>query len=358
MKNVFEEIVRLQKEGKRGALASLVWRVGSVPMPRAAKMLVYEDGHITGTVGGGCLEAETWQAAKEVMAEGRPVLLSFQLTMEQIAESGLICGGKARILVEPVAAGLGEEVFAAVVELQRKRRKAVLATVMVGEGGGIERLERVVVGEDGSTVGGAEEGVIEEASRMLTAAPHEEPSPKNVRLGETEVFLERLAPQATVFVFGAGHVGVALAQMAAIAGFRVAVVDDREMFANRERLPSADEVIVAEFKEAFTGLEVDEDCYIVALTRGHAYDEVVVEQALRTPARYIGMIGSRRKVKLTFSQLEEKGFSEKEIRRIHAPVGLDIGAETAEEIAVAILAEMIQVKNEEGGHGGPPLQNP
>jgi xanthine dehydrogenase accessory factor len=200
----------------------------------------------------------------------------------------------------------------------------------------------VLVKQDGSTVGKAEEAVIEEARAMLAASPHEQPSPKNVRVGEAEVFLERLVPQPTAVVCGAGHVGLATAQIARIAGFRVIVIDDREMFANRERLPFADEVIVSQFENAFRNLPVDEDCYIVVVTRGHLYDREVVEQALRTPARYIGMIGSRRKIHITFEQLEQKGFPKEQIQRIHAPIGLNIGAETAQEIAVAILAEMIQ----------------
>lgn len=351
MKQVFEEIVRLQREGRSGALASLVWSLGPVPMPRAAKMLVYEDGTIAGTVGGGCLEAEVWQRARDVIKEGNARILSFHLADEQAAESGLICGGRARILVEPILPGVGTEVFAALEEVRKTRQKAVLATLMRAEGvvrlrspqAEVQRLERVLVWEDGVSVGQAQEQVLQEARRMLAASPHEEPSPKNVQLGTAEVFLERLAPQATVLIFGTGHVGLALAQMAGIAGFRVLAIDDRETFANRDRLPFADEVIVSDFQTAFERLNVDEDCYVVAVTRGHRYDEEVVEQALGTNARYIGMIGSRRKIGITFSHLERKGFSREQIQRIHAPIGLDIGAETAEEIAVAILAQMIQV---------------
>jgi xanthine dehydrogenase accessory factor len=342
MKDIFEEIVRLQKERGKAALASLVWSLGSVPMPRAAKMLIYENGNIAGTVGGGCLEAEVWQKAKEIIKEGKPKLLSFHLTEEQMAESGFICGGRAKILVEPILAGHGEEVFAAVDALQKRRRKGVSATLMEAEGEEVRRLERLLVSEDGCVVGQAQEEVLQEAKGMLSASPHEEPSQKNVKIGAAEVFLERLFPQPTAIICGAGHVGIAVAQIAIIAGFRVVAIDDREMFANRERLPFADEVIVAHFENAFAGLPIDEDCYIVAVTRGHLYDREVVEQALKTQARYIGMIGSRRKIHITFSQLEEKGFSREEIQRIHAPIGLNIGAETAQEIAVAIVAEMVK----------------
>jgi len=343
MKDIYEEIVRIQREGKRAALASLVWSLGSVPTPRGAKMLVYEDGRIAGSVGGGCLEAEVWQCAQDVMVEGKGKLLYFELTEQQAAESGFICGGRAKVLVEPILPGLMTDVFAAVQEVEKRRQKAVLATLYAAEGTTVQRLERVLLREDGSSVGRAEEEVLRLAGEMLAAAPHEEPLPKHVRVGESaEAVLERLVPRATALIFGAGHVGIALAQMAAIAGFRVVVLDDREAFANRQRLPFADEVMVAEFEAAFKDLDIDEYCYVVVVTRGHLYDREVVEQALRTRAGYIGMIGSRRKIKITFSQLEGKGFSREEIERIHAPIGLDIGAETAQEIAVAILAEMIR----------------
>jgi xanthine dehydrogenase accessory factor len=156
--------------------------------------------------------------------------------------------------------------------------------------------------------------------------------------------LDPIIPRPTVFVFGAGHVAIPVAHIAALAGFRVVVVDDRAEFANRERFPSADELMVASVKEAFRTLAVDDTGYIVAITRGHALDEDVVANALTTPARYIGMIGSKRKVAGIFGRLRERGFTDADLARVHAPIGVDISAETVEEIAVSIVAELIRVR--------------
>ncbi|MDH7571038.1 MAG: XdhC family protein, partial [Armatimonadota bacterium] len=158
------------------------------------------------------------------------------------------------------------------------------------------------------------------------------------------VFLDPVFPPPTLFVFGAGHVGRCTAQAAALAGMRVVVVDDRADFANRERFPWADAVIVAPFEQVFEQLALDESSYVVSVTRGHEYDETVVEHTLRTSARYIGMIGSRRKVRFVFDRLRQKGISDHALARVHAPIGLAIGADTPEEIAISIVAEVIAVR--------------
>ena len=161
-----------------------------------------------------------------------------------------------------------------------------------------------------------------------------------------EVLLEPIHSEPTVFIFGAGHVSQQLALLAKRVSFKVVVIDDREMFANHERFPEADEVIVSEFEKCFDHLSIDESSYIVIVTRGHLYDGYVLEQAVKSDARYIGMIGSKKKIHTLYQNLMEKGISKEILDLVYAPIGLDINSETPEEIAVSIVAQLIKVRGE------------
>jgi xanthine dehydrogenase accessory factor len=252
--DIYEEIVQLRHAGRRGAIATIVNVRGSVPSFETAKMLVRDDGSIFGTVGGGCVEAEVWQAAREVMESEKPRTLTFNLNQNPKYDTGLVCGGTLDIFIEPVL------------------------------------------------------------------------------------------PPASLYIFGAGHVALSLYRTAKTAGFDVHVVDDRESYANRERFPDAKEVIAEDFDQAMARVTPNETSYIVIVTRGHHDDMRVLRWAVQTQARYIGMIGSKRKTISIFRELVKEGIPEQRFERVHAPVGLDIGAITPEEIAVAITAELIAVR--------------
>jgi xanthine dehydrogenase accessory factor len=161
-----------------------------------------------------------------------------------------------------------------------------------------------------------------------------------------EILLEPISSEPTVYIFGAGHISQQLSPLAKRVQFKVVVIDDREMFANRERFPEADEVVVSEFAKCFDGLDIDPSSYIVIVTRGHLYDGSVLEQAVKTNARYIGMIGSKKKIRTLYQNLIEKGVLKETLDRVHAPIGIDISSETPEEIAVSIVAELIKVRGE------------
>ncbi len=252
--DIYEEIVKLRQEGRRGAVATIVNVRGSIPSFETAKMLVRDDGSIVGTIGGGCVEADVWQAAREVMESEKPRTLTFNLNQDPKYDTGLVCGGTLDIFVEPVL------------------------------------------------------------------------------------------PPALLYIFGAGHVSVNLYKVARSAGFDVTVVDDRAAYANRERFPDAKEIIAEDFDQAMSRLAPSESAYLVIVTRGHRDDMRVLRWAVQTPARYIGMIGSKRKTIAIFKQLTKEGLSPELFERVHAPVGLDIGAITPEEIAVAITAELIAAR--------------
>lgn len=251
--DLFEEIVRMRRAGQRGALATIVHTNGSIPSFESSRMLVREDGSIAGTVGGGCVEADVWAAAKEVIRQEQPRKMTFNLNNEAGYDSGLICGGTLEIFVEPIL------------------------------------------------------------------------------------------PAPMVYLFGGGHVSRAVGRVAHQAGFAVGIVDDREAYANAERFPMATE-IHASYEEAFEKIQPNASSFVVIVTRGHKDDMRVLAWAVRTRARYIGMIGSRRKVISVYKALEKEGFAPELFERVHAPVGLDIGALTPEEIAVSIVAELIAVR--------------
>jgi xanthine dehydrogenase accessory factor len=252
--DIYEQIVELRRQGRRGAVATIVNVRGSIPSFRTAKMLVRDDGSIVGTIGGGCVEADVWQAAREVMESEKPRTLKFDLNQDPKYDTGLVCGGTLEIFVEPIL------------------------------------------------------------------------------------------PPALLYVFGAGHVALSLCQTAASAGFDVTVTDDRSSYATKERFPAAHQVLALDFEEATQKLDPNESSYIVIVTRGHRDDMRILRWAVQTRARYVGMIGSKRKVIEIFKTLQKEGVSAQLFDRVHAPVGLDIGAITPEEIAVAITAELIAVR--------------
>jgi xanthine dehydrogenase accessory factor len=356
VQDIYSEIVKFLGKKEKLALATLITRIGSAPRAVGAKYLIKADGTSVGSIGGGCVEAEVWQEAKEVLIKGKGGVLHFELTSEQLAEGGLICGGNVDIFVEP----LREEyliIFQEIMRIKQKGGSAILATLISvddifpkdgnskmllkasGEKVGFlsdgERVEQRILGEVDALLKGNRPMV------MIFESEQEDSSCKKM-----EVLLEPISSEPTVYIFGGGHVSQQLAPLAKGVSFKVAVIDDREMFANHDRFPEADEVIVSEFERSFDRLTIDDSSYIVIVTRGHLYDGVVLEQAVQTSARYIGMIGSKKKIHTLYQNLMKKGMSRETLNRVHAPIGIDINSETPEEIAVSIVAELIKVRGE------------
>lgn len=252
--DIYDEIVRLRKSGQKCALATIVQVNGSIPSYESAKLLVREDGSMVGTVGGGCVEAEVWNAAREVIETEQPKHLTFSLGQDAAYDNGLICGGQLNVFVEPIT------------------------------------------------------------------------------------------PQPRAFIFGAGHISKSLSKVANLAGFATVVIDDRETFANRDRFPEAEEVFSGEYEAIFPTLTVNHSSYLIVVTRGHRDDMRVLRWAIGTPARYIAMIGSKRKTLGVMKELMKEGIPREDFDRLHAPMGLDIGAISPEEIAVSVVAEMIALR--------------
>jgi xanthine dehydrogenase accessory factor len=351
MQDIYSEIVKAlgRKEGL--ALATLITRVGSAPRAVGAKYLVKEDGASVGSIGGGCVEAEVWQEAKEVMMKGKGRVLHFNLTSEQLAEGGLICGGNIDIFLEPLRED-SLNIYREVLKIKQQGGAGILATVISVDGASHKREGvKVFIKASGEKTGSLfmgkelEERILGEADRVLRGRKIEILSISSEKIDhpwkKLEILLEPIISEPTVYIFGAGHISQQLAPFVKKVDFKTVVIDDREMFANRERFPQSDEVIVTEFEKAFEKLIIDQSSYIVIVTRGHLYDGLILEMAVKTDARYIGMIGSKKKIQTLYQNLLRKGIPKEALDKVHAPIGLDIHSETPEEIAVSIIAQLI-----------------
>jgi xanthine dehydrogenase accessory factor len=356
--DIYEELVRWRHEGRRAALATIIGVRGSIPSFEAAKMLVRDDGTMAGSIGGGCVEAEVWQAAREVIEQEKPRTLAFNLNKNPKYDTGLVCGGSLEIFIEPLLPGSTVmDIYEELVRWRREGRRAALATI-ISAGGSLEAA-KLLVRDDGITVGAIGGGPVEAEVRQAAAEviAREEPRTLSFDLeknpqydtglasgGSLETFIEPLLPVSTVYVFGAGHVGFNVYRVARIAGFEVVVIDDREAFANRERFPEARDVHAEEFDRVMAQLVLPEAAFVVIATRGHRDDMRVLRWAANTPAHYVGMIGSKRKVVTIFRELEKEGIAPDKLNRVSAPIGIDIGARTPEEIGVSVVAELIAAR--------------
>ncbi|HUW66124.1 MAG TPA: XdhC family protein [Spirochaetia bacterium] len=344
MKELYETCARLLTGGEDVVTATIISQSGSAPRAAGGKMLVRADGSFGGTIGGGLLEAEVLQTAGEVFRTGRAVVREFNLTGADAASTNMICGGRLEVLVGLLSAGDPDNahICRSIGELLHSRQQGVLLTKLPDPGGDPHPLEQSLLLRDGRQTGFAIPAAWRDdlvQARGLRVA---------CRYGGPEnVLVEPVNSLGTVYIFGAGHVSQKLAVLTSLVDFRTVVLDDRAEFAKRERFPMAEEIIVPEsMEDCFDDLSIREDSYVVIVTRGHQHDLTVLSQAIQTDACYIGMIGSARKRQAVYQGLRESGISEERLARVHSPIGLKIGAETPEEIAVSIVAQLIQVRGE------------
>lgn len=346
MKELYLEITELLQRKESFAIATIFDKTGSAPRTAGAKMIVRGDGSIVGTIGGGRLEANAIRFAMESLTLKQTVMQSFDLTNKDVAAMDMICGGKGEILIDFIDAHDENNriIYETAFKIQEKREKAWLITVLEDiPGHCYVRRQQCIVKSDRTLIGkiDCDPYILE---KLITG-------PAKISI-HAEAFdnqrflVEPLRPAGTVYIFGAGHVSQKIAPLSENVGFRTVVLDDRADFANRERFPEPTEVKVIESFNTLPSLGIDEDSYLVIVTRGHLYDKIVLEQVLRSNARYIGMIGSRSKRDQVFNKLLSQGYKQEEINRVYAPIGTSIGAETPEELAVSIVGELIKVRSE------------
>ena len=352
MREVLADLERWLGRSEQIALATLVDVRGSAPRLPGARFGVTRAGEVSGSVSGGCIEADLYEHAMEVLEAGRPAVVRYGISDELAFEVGLSCGGEIEVLVEPF---LPDEPWEALREALHERRAAVLAVAL--EPGALTG-RRMLVLEDGSVVGSVaaelDDAIREEARGLLRGGGSRRlalPEPG----GECAVFLEAFRPPAHLLLLGAAFVAPPLARMAGEAGFQVTVIDPRAAFATRERFPSADEVVVGWPDEVLGRTDLGPHSYIVMLLHDEKFDVPALLPALASDACYVGVLGSRRTHARRLEQLRARGVGEEALGRLRAPIGLDLGGREPAEIAVSILAEMLAVRyGREAGRTSPP----
>ena len=319
----------------------LVETRGSTPQKAGAAMLVFPDGSQTGTLGGGCVEAEVKRRALALLPAGEPELLTFQLDSDYGWDDGLICGGRMRMLVDPQREGGDLGYYRELARLIEEGRGCTEAVVLDARPGELPPLSRYLFNRDGTYVGQIaaqppSAGLLAQL-RPLTQRPRP-------YVSEGVSYLPHLA-RGKLLIVGGGHVGQKVAELAASVDFDVTVVDDREEYITEDRFPRAVRRIAGQIDQVLPALTVDEDTFCIVVTRGHNHDEEALFHLVRRPSRYLGMIGSRRKIKMIFDDLRREGITEDRLTRVHAPLGLEIGSQTVPEIAISIVAELIASRN-------------
>ncbi len=353
MKEVIQGAVDTLRDGRPCVLATVVRTKGSTPQKAGAMLLVKDDGSGLGTLGGGCVEGDIWFAAKEMLRDGSgPEFKDYYLNEDIAARDGLVCGGTMYFYLEPLRKledflPLGDEIL----EAYDGGEPVSLATV-VNSPRHPDRLgAKLLLRADGMVSGTLGSEVLDEPALEVARRIAEIGNTESISTEDgTEIFVEGFTTPPTLVMVGGGHVGKATADLAHLLGYRVYIVDDRPEFSNEARFPYAEDTIVIPYDQWSDQLSMNVNSFVVVATRGHRYDDMALESALRTRARYIGLLGSRRKTLMIYRRLMEQGISKDRIAEVYAPIGLNIGALTPEEIAVSIMSEVIMVRR--GGDGG------
>ena len=352
MKDIFPKIVECFETNSFSVLATLIKQTGSAPRAIGTKCLILEDGSVVGTIGGGILEARVREEAKKIFLTRIPIDLHLFPEGIDGEEVDMSCGGEAEVFLEPVSPeGINHlYIFKRVMEVRRRGGSGMLSTVLDHEYWHKGQIPKMFLEADGESIGTLlgvreiEDALMNEMDIILA-----QKQPKTILCRDDtgkhlKLFVEPVVSDPVLFIFGGGHVSSKLVPLAGGAGFKVVVIDDRPEFSDSKNFPDAFEVIHRPFEGIIDRLPIDESSYIVIVTRGHAYDQTVLAQSLKTRAKYIGMLGSRRKKAIIYKQLSDGGFTQKELDQVHSPIGIDIGAETPEEIAVSIVAELIKIR--------------
>lgn len=347
MRDVLGSLEKWLQRGEEIAVATVVTTWGSAPRPVGSKMVTTRSGGIAGSVSAGCVEGAVIEAGKEVMATGQPRLLTFGVADEEAWEVGLACGGTIRVFVEPFAALDG--IYSGLVQHLEARDPLVVVSVL---GGAPERMNRkLVVLADGQVEGdldmAEESGVIVKTALDLLARE----TGDTLELGDgTSLFFEVYPPVPRLIVIGAVHIAEALVSLAGVLGFDTIVVDPRGAFATRERFPQATELVKAWPQDVLPSMRLDRSAYVAVLTHDPKVDDPALQIALKSGARYVGALGSQRTHGKRLERLRKAGLTDEQLARLRAPIGLPLGGRTSGEIAVSILAEIVQVGNEAPAH--------
>ena len=368
MKELFQEIIHTLESGETVAMATVVKRKGSVPREVGAKMLVHSGGKISGTVGGGCGEAEVWRSALNVIDTQRPGMVEVDLTEEIAMESQGVCGGIFDVFVQPwhnksLPGHPGMQDIAHIINGALEGEHAIVLATIIAAGGAWRSCigQQMLVHENGETYGtlmlpdapaGLTPQLAEAAQNAIRAGkPHIENVGATLAVAQlgtaawAEIFIEPFVPNPVLLIAGAGHIAAPLAALAHLMNFSVSVTDDRASFASRERFPTASQLLVGDIESILRNYPITPRTHIVLVTRAHAHDVQGLRAIIDSPAAYIGMIGSQRRVWAVFKLLHAEGVPAEKLARVRAPIGLDLGGSSPEEIALCIMAEIIMLRH-------------
>ena len=355
MQDVFHEAVNLLQNEQQLVMATVIRTKGSTPQKPGAKLLVRSDGSGIGTLGGGCVEGDIWYAASQLMRRGGDAQYrEYELNEDLAAQDGLVCGGTMFFLIDPVYRpdqylDYAKEIDAA---YEGGPSVALASLIKSAPGKSLPVGAKLFIREDGSTEGslgdsGLDRDAVKRAHGLMAMGRNE----YAIAEDGAEYFIEAYTTPPQLVICGGGHVSFALAAHAKPLGFRLFITDDREEFANPERFPDADIIVAKKPEDALDELPINANTFIVVATRGHRFDNVALAAAAATPARYVGLMGSKRKTILIYEDLVRMGLDEQRLRDIRSPIGLDIRARTPEEIAVSIMGEVLMFRL--GGTGLP-----
>ena len=346
----FHEICHALRNGQELAVATIISDRGSTPRSSGSKMIVYPDGDISGTIGGGAVEGDVIQRALRLFETRGAEIVSYDLNQSaNIDRMDLLCGGWMRVLIEhvPVTAD-NIELYRLAQEESKKSRSFLWIGKITDDNGRLQVAHTMQKAQD-EPVGPPE--LKHEIQKLMEPGRHILNGSFFIELKEHSYVVECIQPPETLFLFGAGHVAKEIAALSKKVGFRITVFDDRAEFANAGSFPDADEFVVCpQYAEVFDGLRVTSDDFIVIVTRGHRFDQKVLAQALQTQAGYIGMIGSRSKKEAIYKELISKGVEQSALEQVCCPVGLSIDAETPAEIGVSVVAQLIQHRAQRRNH--------
>jgi xanthine dehydrogenase accessory factor len=355
MSELFEHLDRLRSAEGKVALATLVNTRGTTPRKEGAKMLVGEGGRVLGSVTiGGCVDAQVIEESASVLAAQRPRLLELDLGDEEAWEIGLTCGGTIEVFVEPVDLEKPADETLAVYEKLRAHaeaggRGAVLTRLQAPDGDRSPSGAKMLLLDTGAREGTLGEAALDAAAVVQGAAAIKAGKSGTLTIEGTRVFAEVFVPASILLVVGAGHVAMPLVTLARVLGFKTVVIDGRPRFATRERFPDVDELKIGIPSELVQGVPLVPSTALVLVAHDYKYDLPVLRHALATPVGYVGLLGSSRRGKAILDLLREDGVTEDALARVHVPIGLDLGAQSAPEIALAVLAEVLAVQRNATG---------
>jgi xanthine/CO dehydrogenase XdhC/CoxF family maturation factor len=361
LREILKALEPLQKRGEKAALATIVKTKGSTYRRPGARMLMTSDGQMIGSISGGCLEGDVFEHAKKVMNSGEPVLLNYDTSSDDdvVWGLGLGCNGVVHVLVESLRQMPKYLSFLA--DCLEPQRCGVVATIFRTEGDIDAKVgSRMIIEEDGST-----SGINENQSLRSAIASDAKDAIRNghsiikeyeVSGGKAEVFIEVVQSPMPLVIFGAGHDAIPVVKLAKELGWNVTVVDGRQAFASKERFPQADNVILSKPEDVHKNISLDPRGAAIIMTHNYNHDVTILRQILPLPFRYLGVLGPKRRTQKTLEDLRKEGIgpSEDQMSHIYSPVGMDIGAETPEEIALAIIGEIQAVI---AGRSGGSLRN-